>query len=155
GRVGMARALAVLAACFVGTAAAPAAASAGTVYYSTADIYFSGKLWSVGDHGGSRHLLRQNLFPGPSRVIATISRDGRRILCLCRRGEVDSMRLDGSGMRRIGPRPPGTRYDLVALGAGGETVWLDERHNRLMIQAADGSHRRPVATPSRGHVFEE
>jgi hypothetical protein len=154
-RVGMARALAVLVACFVGTAAAPAAAAAGTVYYSTADVYFSGKLWSVGDHGGNRQLLRQKLFTGPSGVIATLSRDGKRILCLCRRGEVDSIKLDGSDMRRIGSRPRGTRYDVVALGAAGETLWLDERHNRVMMQNADGSHARPVAIPARGRIVEE
>lgn len=154
-RATIVRALAVLGACVAWAAAAPSVAGAGTVFFSTADLYFSGKLWSVHDNGGKPRLLREKTFTGPSGVIATISRDGRRILCLCRRGEVDSMKLDGSDMKRIGTRPPGTRYDVVGLGAAGETVWLDERHDRVMMRNADGSHSRPVAIPARGRVLEE
>ncbi len=156
GRVGMARALALLGVCSAAVLAAPPArAAAGTVFYSTANIYFSGKLWSVRDDGTHRRLLRSKLFTGPSGVVATISRDGKRILCLCRRGEVDSMKLDGSGLKQIGVRPRGTRYDTVGLGAAGETLWMEFRHDRLMMEDADGSHARPVVRGGHGLFVEE
>lgn len=154
-RAALARALALLSVCFALAAVPPSVAGAGTVFFSTADTYFSGKLWSVPDNGGKPRLLRERTFTGPGGVVATISRNGRRILCLCRRGEVDSIRLDGSQMQRIGSRPRGTRYDVVALGAGGETLWIDERHNRLMMVSAGGSHPHPVGTAEHGRIVEE
>lgn len=155
-RVGKARALALLGLCLAAVLAAfPARAAAGTVFYSTANIYFSGRLWSVHDDGTHRRLLRSKVFTGPSGVIATVSRDRRRILCLCRRGEVDSMKLDGSGMKRIGVRPRGTRYDTVGLGTRGETLWMEFRHDRLMMQDADGSDRHPVVRGGHGLFVDE
>jgi hypothetical protein len=154
-RVAAARALAVLVVSLAALVVPVASAAAGTVYYSTATIYFSGKLWSVRDDGSHRKLLRSKVFTGPSGVIATISRDRKRILCLCRRGEVDSMRLDGSDMKRIGVRPRGTRYDTVGLGSKGETLWMEFRHDRLMMQNADGSHSRPIVRGGHGLFVEE
>jgi hypothetical protein len=84
GRVSLARRLAVPATALVlllATGAAPAAA--GTVFFSTANVFFGGKLWAVGDHGGK-----------------ALSRDRRHIGCFCRRGEIDSIRLDGTHLRR-------------------------------------------------------
>jgi WD40-like Beta Propeller Repeat len=156
GRVGKARALAVLGLCLTAAlAAVPARAAAGTVFYSTANIYFSGKLWSVRDDGSHRRLLRGKLFTGPSGVEATLSRDGKRILCLCRRGEVDSIKLDGSEMRQIGVRPRGTRYDVVVLGAGGETLWFEDRHDRVMTQGVDGSHPHALVRGNQNRFVEE
>jgi len=152
--VGRPRALALLGVCLT-LATLPATASAGTVFYSTANIQFSGKLWSVRDDGSHRRLLRSGVFTGPSGVVATLSRNGKRILCLCRQGEVDSMKLDGSGMKQIGVRPRGTRYDTVELCAGGETLWMEERRDRLMIEDADGSHARVVVHGGHGLFVEE
>jgi hypothetical protein len=135
--------------------ASAGAAASSTIFFSTTDLHFKGKLWSIHANGSGRTLLRHSVTAGPSGVIAVISRNKKRILCLCRGGQVDSMRLDGSGMHAIGHRPPDTKYDVVGLGAGGETLWIDERHNRLMMEDADGSHRRVVGTASHGRIVEE
>ncbi|HEX2392311.1 MAG TPA: hypothetical protein VHI77_05270 [Solirubrobacterales bacterium] len=127
-----------------------------TLLYATANYAFSGKVWSVHADGSDRRLLRGGLVTGPTGVTATISRDGRRILCLCRGEQIDSMRLDGTRMRQIGRRPKGSKYDIVELGTRGETLWVDERTGRrLLMERPDRSHRRVVATPPRGEYFEE
>ncbi|HEX8752750.1 MAG TPA: hypothetical protein VF731_04960 [Solirubrobacterales bacterium] len=139
----------------VGAGSADAAVEpSSTLFYSTADFSFRGKLWSVHADGSGRRLLRSGVVTGPSGVAAVLARDRKRILCLCRKDEIDSMRLDGSRMRAIGRRPKGTKYDTVELAANGEPIWVDERHDRLVMERPDRSHRRVVGTPRPGEYLE-
>jgi hypothetical protein len=155
GRTRLRRWLGCAAALVLLAAVMASSASAGSRLFFSSSRLFDGKLWSVRPDGSGRRLLRNHVLTGPIGVTATISRDGRHILCLCRKVEIDSMRLDGSHMHPIGRRPAGTKYDIVGLGAGGEAIWLRERHDQLTMQRADGSHRIAIDHGSPGGRFIE
>jgi hypothetical protein len=142
----------VLAVLLVVLTAATASASS-RLFFSTS-VLFTGKLWSIRPDGSDRELLRSHVLTGPTGVTATISRNRKRILCLCRKAEIDSMRLDGSHMHAVGRRPVGTKYDVVSLGTGGEAIWIEERHDRLVMQRADRSHRVVLDHGANGRYIE-
>lgn len=128
----------VLAAASVTTASA----AAGTIYFTVGshEPHIS-ELWSVREDGTRLERLRRQMPVGPEGGTATLARDGRHILCLCRRGEIDSVRTDGTGLRRIGPQPTGTRYDVVTLSSTGWAFWV-KGFTRIFAQHAATGKRR-------------
>jgi WD40 repeat protein len=123
------------------TCATTASATAGTIYFTTGSPEPRiAQLWSVREDGSGLERLRRQMPVGPQGGTATLARDGRHLLCLCKRGEVDSVRLDGSHLRRLGPQPPGTRYDLVTLSATGWAFWV-EGYTRVFAQQVAGGKR--------------
>lgn len=103
----------------------PATAAEGRIFFtvSAREPHVSA-LWSVGDGGADPRKLRSRMPVGPEGGVATLSRNGERILCICRREEVDSVRLDGSHLRRLGSLPRAVRYDIVTLGSTGTAFWV-------------------------------
>jgi hypothetical protein len=144
---GIGVALAVLA-----TLVFASAAGASTIFFtaSAGFDFHSGSLWSVGADGSGARQLRGNLPEGPGGVAASLSRDGKRLFCLCRGTEIDSMKLDGSGLKKIGKRPAKTKYDYIVLGPGGEPFWFKGTH--LMTEAPGSRHPRTV---TKGALEEE
>lgn len=118
------------------------AAAQPTVFFTmgTPGKWSTAQLWAVGADGSNPRLLRRNLPRGPEGPMAVLSRKGNRILCICRRGEIDSIRLDGSGLRRLGRRPRGSGFTEVTLGPTGRVFWV--RKNRLLSQRPDGGDRQ-------------
>lgn len=99
-------------------------------------------LWSVGGSGGGARKLRARMPVGPEGGVATLSRDGQRILCICRNGEIDSVRLDGTHLRRLGPLPRAVRYGIVTLSSTGRAFWVNG--NRRIVSRQAGSRRQQV-----------
>ncbi len=128
------------------------AAGASTIFFTSSSgfDFHSGSIWSVGADGSGARRLRGKLPEGPGGVAASVSRDGRHLFCLCRGTEIDSMKLDGSGLKKIGRRPAKTRYDFIVLGPAGEPFWFKGAH--LMTERRGGKHPRPVA---KGYFEEE
>lgn len=143
--------LAVIAAGSVLTSGPGAVASAATPGAPT--IFFTvgaphraeGQLWSVRANGRHPRLLRDAMPLGPEGPEAVLTRDWRRILCLCRRGEIDSLHSDGSHLQRLGRRPAGT----PVLSSNGWVLRV-RRANRLLAQRPDGSRRHLVARLGAG-----
>ena len=106
--------------------ALPAAAAAKRTVYFTRSGPTPGlsQIWSVDATGGKARLVRRRMPNGPQGGVAAISRDGRRIFCICRQDEVGSVRTDGTGLRRVGALPRDVRYDLVTLGPEGRAYWV-------------------------------
>lgn len=150
--------LGVLAATVAGLIlAAGAGASTILFTYSTALDFNAGGIWSVDADGSGAQRLRGGLPEGPGGVVASVSRDGKRLFCLCRGTEIDSMKLDGSDLKKVGNRPTKIKYDFTVLGPGGEPFWFEGSH--LMTASLDGKHERlvvkgpfeeEVAIPRRG-----
>jgi hypothetical protein len=132
--------------CLLVLAPAAAAGARSTIFFTQGDprAPFAGQLWSVGAGGSGLKLLRRAMPTGPEGAVAVLARGGRRILCFCRSGEIDSIWLDGSHLRRIGAPPRGTRYDMVALSSTGRTFWV-RGDRELLSQRANGTDRRVVA----------
>jgi hypothetical protein len=123
------------------SAASATSAGAGTIFYTVGSHEpHIAELWSVREDGSRLERLRRQMPVGPQGGVATLARDGRRILCLCRRGEVDSVRLDGTHLQRIGPQPAGTRYDVVTLSSTGWAFWVKD-FSRIVAQKA-GTRKR-------------
>ena len=127
-----------------------ASATAGRIFFTvSARTPHVSQLWSVGEEGGDARVLRPRLPVGPEGGVATLSRDGGRILCICRREEVDSARLDGSHLRRVGLLPRAVRYDIVTLSSTGQAFWV--KANKRIVSRRAGSRRqqafRGVAAP--------
>jgi hypothetical protein len=120
------------------------AAGASTIFFthSTALDFNAGSIWSVRADGSGARQLRGKLPEGPGGAVASISRDGKRLFCLCRGTEIDSMKLDGSGLKKVGNRPTKIKYDYTVLGPGGEPFWFEGSH--LMTASRDGKHERLV-----------
>lgn len=85
--------------------------------------------------------------------MAVLSRKGNRILCFCRRGEIDSIRLDGTRLRRLGRRPGGTGFAVVTLGPNRRVYWV--RKGRLLSQRANGRGRRVLISVDRRRALIE
>ncbi len=129
-----------------------ASAGASTIFFTASSGYdfHSGSIWSVGADGSGAHQLRGNLQEGPSGVVASVSRDGKHIFCLCRGTEIDSIKPDGSGLKKVGRRPAKTRYDIIVLGPAGEPFWFKGAH--VMTEGRDGRHPHSVV---KGYFEEE
>jgi hypothetical protein len=127
------------------------AAGASTIFFTSSSgfDFHSGSIWSVGADGSGARQLRGKLPEGPGGVAASVSRDGKHLFCLCRGTEIDSMKLDGSDLKKVGRRPAKTRYDYIVLGPEGEPFWFKGTH--LMTEGRAGRHPRSVA---KG-LFEE
>lgn len=131
----------------------PARGSAATIYFvKSARVPLTGQLWSAEAHGGERRVLRERMPVGPEGAVAALAHNGRRILCLCRNGEIGSVALDGSHLRRLGRLPRNTRYDVVTLGGDGRAFWV-KRSNRIWSQAHDGEPK--VISWQRNAVVDE
>ena len=116
----------VAAAALLAFLALPAAAAAKpTVYFTrSGPVPGSSQIWSVPAAGGKAHLVRRRMPNGPQGGIVALSRDGRRIFCVCRQDEVGSIQADGSHLRRVGALPRAVRYDNVTLGPDGRAYWV-------------------------------
>jgi hypothetical protein len=128
------------------------AAGASTIFFTASSgfDFHSGSIWSVGADGSGARQLRGKLPEGPGGVAASVSRDGRHLFCLCRGTEIDSMNLDGSGLKKVGRRPAKTKYDVIVLGPTGEPFWFKGAH--VMTEGRDGKHPHSVA---KGYFEEE
>jgi hypothetical protein len=119
-------------------------AGASTIFYASSSLNFNaGSIWWVGADGSGARQLRGKLPEGPGGVVASVSRDGKRLFCLCHGTEIDSMKLDGSGLRKVGNRPTRIKYDYTVLGPEGEPFWFQGSH--LMTASRNGKHERLVA----------
>lgn len=135
------RSLVLLALVLAAAVATPASAAAGTIYFTAGSPEpHIAQLWSVREDGSGLERLRRQMPVGPQGGTASLARDGRHLLCLCKRGEVDSVRLDGSHLRRLGPQPAGTRYDVVTLSATGWAFWVKD-YSRVFAQEVAGGKR--------------
>ncbi len=102
-----------------------AAAGKQTVYFTTSTpLPGTSRIWSVPASGGKPQLVRRRMPDGPQGGAAALSRNGRRIFCVCRQDEVGSIRTDGTHLRRVGSLPRAIRYDLVTLGPDGRAFWV-------------------------------
>lgn len=134
--------------------AAPASAAPGTIFFTTsAPGPHVVQLWSVREDGSRPQRLRRQLPVGPEGGVAAISRDGRKVFCVCREGEVDSVRRDGSQLRRLGKLPPTTRFKVLTLGSGGEAFWV--KGNKWVYGKKPEGKPRKVATFNGGVVVDE
>jgi hypothetical protein len=116
-------------------------AAADTVFFTVGSPEpHIAELWSVRTDGSGLERLRRQMPVGPEGGTATLASDGRHILCLCRRDEVDSVRIDGTHLRRIGPQPAGTRYDVVTLSSTGWAFWVKD-YSRIFAQQV-GTRKR-------------
>ena len=138
-----------------GSTATPASAAAGTIFFTVGSPEpHIAQLWSVREDGTGLERLRRRMPVGPQGGTATLARDGRHILCLCRRGEIDSVRTDGTHLRRIGPQPTGTRYDVVALSSTGWAFWV-KGYKRILTQKAGTRKQRSfTAAKARNSVVD-
>jgi hypothetical protein len=120
-------------------------AGASTIFFTSSSSFNfnAGSIWSVGADGSGARQLRGKLPEGPGGVVASVSRDSKHLFCLCRGTEIDSMKLDGSGLKKVGRRPAKTKYDYIVLGPEGEPFWFKGSH--LMTAGRDGKHPRSVA----------
>jgi hypothetical protein len=119
-------------------------AGASTIFYASSSLNFNaGSIWSIAADGSGARQLRGKLPEGPGGVVASVSRDGKHLFCLCHGTEIDSMKLDGSGLRRVGNRPTRIKYDYTVLGPEGEPFWFQGSH--LMTASRNGKHERLVA----------
>lgn len=119
------------------------AAAKRTVYFTrSGPTPGLSQIWSVETTGGKARLVRRRMPNGPQGGIVAISRDGRRIFCICRQDEVGSVRTDGTGLRRVGPLPRAVRYDNVTLGPDGRAYWV--KAFTKVISLAPGA-RKPRA----------
>jgi hypothetical protein len=138
-------------------AAAPAAAAPGTIFFTTAAPGEPGvaQLWSIREDGTNLKRLRRQMPVGPEGGIATLSQDGRHILCVCRLDEVDSMRLDGTHLRPIGRKPRNTRYDVATLSSNGSVFWVRGSKKILSQNARTGKRRGFAGAKARSAVIDE
>lgn len=135
--------------------AAPAASAApGTLYYTVGSPEpGAAQLWSVREDGARPKLLRRRMPVTPEGGAAVLSRDGKKVFCICRDGEVDSVRTDGTHLRRLYMLPRGSRYDVVTLSPTGWAFWV-KGYKWIIGQKAGGKPRR-IATFSGGAVVDE
>jgi hypothetical protein len=119
-------------------------AGASTIFFthSSSLNFDGGSIWSVKSDGSGARQLRGRLPEGPGGVVASLSRDGKHLFCLCHGNEIDSMKLDGSGFKKVGNRPTRIKYDYTVLGPEGEPFWF--QGSGLMTASRDGKHERPV-----------
>ena len=115
--------------------ATPAIAGAKSTVYFTASARTPhvAQLWSVPATGGEPHLLRRRMPVGPQGGVAALARDGRRIFCICRKDEVDSIGAEGRRFRRVGSLPRAIRYSIVNLGPEGRAYWV-RGYRRIVSQ---------------------
>lgn len=111
------------------------------------------QLWSVREDGGRLRLLRRQMPVDPEGGTAVLARDRKRILCICRQGEINSVRTDGTHLRRLDTLPRGTRYDVVTLSSTGWAFWV-KGYKWIVAQKA-GEKPRTIATFSGGAVIDE
>jgi hypothetical protein len=123
--------------------AGPATATAErTVYFTAAGPFGVAQVWSVDAAGGKAELLRRRMPVGPEGGAAALSRNGRKIFCVCRKDEVDSIGTGGGGLRRVGPLPRALRYGVVTLGPDGRAHWI--RRFTTVYSLAPGARRPRV-----------
>jgi WD40-like Beta Propeller Repeat len=119
---------------------ASAAGDGGIFFTAGAREPHVSELWSVREGGGDARRLRARMPVGPEGGTATLSRDGRRILCICRRDEVDSVRLDGTHLSRLGPLPRAVRYDIVTLSSTGRAFWV--KASKRIVSQRPGARKQ-------------
>jgi hypothetical protein len=120
-----------------------AAAGRQTVYFTTSSpLPGTSRIWSVPASGGKPKLVRRRMPDGPQGGAAALSRNGRRIYCVCRQDEVGSIRTDGTHLHRVGPLPRAVRYDIVTLGPDGRAYWV--KAFTKVFSLAPGARRASV-----------
>jgi hypothetical protein len=146
----------------VGTAllllALPAASAAGNgrIFFTVgSQVPHVSELWSVRDGGRDAQRLRPQMPVGPEGGTATLSRDASRILCICRREEVDSVRLDGTHLRRLGLLPRAVRYDIVTLSSAGSAFWVKGYQRIVSRRAGTRTQRSFRGVAAREAVIDE
>jgi Tol biopolymer transport system component len=118
------------------------AAGASTILYTTiGDGKDPGAIWSVRPDGSGARALRRKV-PFNLSGIASISRDGKHIFCVCRGREIDSMKVDGSQFTKVGRLHVETEIAAVTLGPEGEPFWPKGSH--LMTAGRDGGHPHSI-----------
>jgi Tol biopolymer transport system component len=123
--------------------ALPAAALAKhTVYFTAAGPFGVAQVWSVDAAGGKAELLRRRMPVGPEGGVAALSSSGKKVFCICRKDEVDSIETDGGGLRRTGPLPRALRYSVVTLGPDGSAHWI--RRFTTVYSLAPGARKPRV-----------
>lgn len=134
---------------------APSAAAApGTLFFTVGSpTPHIAQFWSVKENGAHPELLRRRMPVDPEGGTAELARDGKRIFCVCRQGEIDSVRTDGTHLRRLGALPRGTRYDVVTLSSTGWAFWV--KGYKWIIGQRAGEKPRTIATFSNGVVIDE
>lgn len=132
------------------------AAGSGRIFFTVGsrEPHIS-ELWSVRDGGGDAQRLRARMPVGPEGGTATLSPDGKRILCVCRREEVDSVRLDGSHLRRLGSLPRAVRYDIVTLSSTGTAFWVKGYRRIVSRRAGARTQRSFRGAAAREAVIDE
>jgi hypothetical protein len=119
-------------------------AGASTIFYASSSLNFNaGSIWSVGADGSGARQLQGKLPEGPGGVVASVSHDGKHLFCLCHGTDIDSMKLDGSGLKKVGNRPTRIKYNYTVLGPEGEPFWFQGTH--LMTASRNGKHEHLVA----------
>jgi WD40 repeat protein len=134
---------------------APSAAAApGTLFFTVGSPEpHIAQLWSVKENGNRPRLLRRQMPVDPEGGTAVLARDGERIFCICRDGQVDSVRRDGSHLRRLASLPRGTRYDIVTLSPTGSAFWV--KGYKWIVGQKLGGKARTIASFSGGAVIDE
>jgi hypothetical protein len=152
-----ARRLAVaVALCLIAALSPASAAASGRIFFTLGTrAPHLAALWSVRDGGGEARKLRARMPVGPEGGMAALSRDGKRILCICRHEEVDSVRLDGTNLRRVGRLPRAVRYDIVTLSSTGRAFWV--KGNKRIVSRPAGSRKQQAfrAVPAPEAVVDE
>lgn len=134
--------------------AGAANAAAGTIYYTVGSPEpHIAQLWSVRENGQRPQLLRRRMPVDPEGGTAALSRDGKRLFCVCRQGELNAVRTDGTHLRRLGTLPRGTRYDTVTLSSSGWAFWA--KGNKWVYGQKPGAKPRKLATFRGGAVIDE
>jgi Tol biopolymer transport system component len=136
-------------------AGAPAASAAPGTIFATVGSPEPGaaQLWSVREDGTRPKLLRRRMPVTPEGGAAVLARGGKRILCICRDGEINSIRTDGTHLRRLHTLPRDTRYDIVTLSSTGWAFWV--KGNKWIVGQKAGAKPRRIATFSGGAVIDE
>jgi hypothetical protein len=131
-----------------------AAATPGTLFFTVGSpTPHVAQLWSVKEDGADPQLLRRQMPVDPEGGTAALSRDGKRVFCVCRQGEIDSVRPDGTHLRRLDDLPRGTRYDIVTLSSTGAAFWV--KGNKWVIGQKPRGKPRKLATFNGGVVIDE
>ncbi len=134
---------------------APSAAAApGTLFFTVGSPQpHIAQLWSVKENGAHPQLLRRRMPVDPEGGTAMLARDGERVFCICRRGEIDSVRTDGSHLRQLDDLPRGSRYDVVTLSSTGAAFWV--KGYKWLIGQGLGEKPRKITAFNNGVVIDE
>lgn len=134
--------------------ASAASAAPGTIFATVGSPEpHIAQLWSVREDGRQPRLLRRQMPVTPEGGAAVLARDGKRIFCICRNGEIDSVRTDGTHLRMLQTLPRGTRYDIVTLSSTGWAFWV--KGFKWIVGQKAGEKPRKIATFRGGAVIDE